>query len=179
MKSLPEGIWFINGFPGSGKSTTARALAEALPKSAHIKGDELSFAVIGGRKFPPDTKLVDNEALYQLTLSYKHQSMLALSFYEGGFTPIIDFFLYDVAGLQNYLSIIGKTPLYFIMLNPKKSTILTRDKLRGTQHAKQWLPMKETVVLELGDVGYWFDNSQLTVQETVDLIFANAEKARV
>ena len=176
---MDSGVWLVNGLPGSGKTTVARALAATLPRSAHIEGDRLSYMVIGGRAFPPRPHSSDEDELTQLDLSYNHQAQLAASFHAEGFTPIIDFFIYNALDLPKYWQMLKPLPLYFVTLNPSRQAILARDAGRGKKHAATWLPFREGMLTELQNVGLVVDNTDLNVAETVTSIVENQARAQV
>src|SRR6266511_2446735 len=49
MTGLGHAVVVITGIQAAGKSTTAQALAERLPRSVHVRGDVFRRMVVGGR----------------------------------------------------------------------------------------------------------------------------------
>ena len=43
-------IWIICGNSCAGKTTTARLLAQRLPRAAHIEGDEMQRLIVSGSR---------------------------------------------------------------------------------------------------------------------------------
>ena len=46
----PE-IWIICGNSCAGKTTTARLLAQRLPRAAHVEGDEMQRLIVSGSRW--------------------------------------------------------------------------------------------------------------------------------
>ncbi|MFG1708780.1 AAA family ATPase [Nonomuraea sp. M3C6] len=64
-----NGVVLITGISAAGKSTVAQALAERLPRSAHVRGDTFRRMVVGGRaEMTPEPS---DEAMRQLHLRYR------------------------------------------------------------------------------------------------------------
>lgn len=61
-------VYLITGIMAAGKSTVAQALAERLPKAAHVRGDTFRKAVVSGRAEPVPGS---DEGMAQLRLRYR------------------------------------------------------------------------------------------------------------
>jgi predicted kinase len=61
-----EGVVLVTGVMAVGKSTVAQALAERLPRAAHVRGDVFRRMIVSGREdYEPGS---DGEGLAQLRL---------------------------------------------------------------------------------------------------------------
>jgi len=61
-----QGAVLITGVMAAGKSTVAQALAERLPRAAHVRGDVFRWMIVSGREeYQPGA---GGEALTQLRL---------------------------------------------------------------------------------------------------------------
>lgn len=75
----------LTGGPAVGKTTTARALAEAIPRTAYLDVDELRQLVRNGHAAPWDGA----EGIAQQTLGIRNAAALARNFLTAGFTVTI------------------------------------------------------------------------------------------
>src|SRR5215207_2003020 len=89
LMTFPDpSIVLITGIMAAGKSTVAQALAEALPKSVHLRGDIFRRMIVNNRDeiAPDDSGELTDTALEQLRLRYRIATSAASLYYDAGFT---------------------------------------------------------------------------------------------
>jgi adenylylsulfate kinase-like enzyme len=88
-----SGCLVISGVPGAGKTTVAGLVADSLPRSAVPDADDLARMVRSGWVGPIGEPA--DEARAQLMLRTRNVCLLAGSFAEAGFFPVIDHVVAD------------------------------------------------------------------------------------
>ncbi len=97
---VPPAIWIVSGPPGELRGDVTRSLLASFERAAHVDGDQLGEAVIAGRVTPGDDPA--DEAERQVELSIRNQCLLARSFAEDGFTPILEYAILTRSQLDAY-----------------------------------------------------------------------------
>ncbi|MET9763072.1 AAA family ATPase [Streptomyces sp. NPDC006372] len=177
--SLPGGIVLVTGVMAAGKSTVAQALAEALPKAAHVRGDAFRRMIVSGRKeYVPGA---DDEARSQLLLRYRLSAATADGYARAGFTAVVQ----DVVlgeDLTTYVGLVRTRPLHVVVLAPSPEAVTARETERPkTGYGAGWTveALDEALRTETPRIGLWLDTSELTVGQTVEKILTERERARV
>lgn len=166
-------VYLITGIQASGKSTVAQALAERLPRSAHVRGDVFRRFVVSGREdMSPDPT---PEAVEQLRLRHRLAARTVDAYADAGFTAVLQ----DVvlgAMLPYLIGEIRTDPLYVVVLAPSQEAVARRESGR----AKKAYGTFTVADLDTGlrndtpQLGLWLDTSDLTVSQTVDEILTRA-----
>ncbi len=169
----PPGILFINGMPGSGKTIVAHIIANNVPKGAHINGDEIHNLAVGGRLHPPGQP--ENEVQNQLLLRARNMALLADSFFESGFFPILEQCISTRKYLDYLFFKIRSRPLAMVVLDPPLEVSLSRDKQRKEKniahlYMNNYFEMKK----ELSGLGLWLDTRDMTPEQTAEEIIQKA-----
>lgn len=170
-------IWLINGIPGSGKTTTAAALARRLPRAAHVEGDRLQDMILAGGVWPGQQP--EAESNRQLSLCVRNQCLLAQSFARENMDCVIDFVIVNPDRVAEYRSHLDGLELRLVTLAPGIETALQRDALRDKRVAGFWTHLDAAMRRDLADTGLWIDNAALSVEEVIDRILAAGTEARV
>ncbi|MDH6221209.1 AAA family ATPase [Streptomyces pseudovenezuelae] len=178
-----RGVVLVTGVMAAGKSTVAQALAESLPRAAHVRGDVFRRMIVSGREEyePGADGDTDGEAAAQLLLRYRLSAATADAYAEAGFTAVVQ----DVVlgeQLASYVDLVRTRPLYVVVLAPDAETIAARESERTkTGYGPAWtIPDLDDVLrTRTPRIGLWLDSSELTVGETVEAIVAGRERARV
>ena len=168
----------ITGIMASGKSTIAQRVAEKLPKSVHLRGDIFRRMIINGRvDMLPQP---DEEALNQLRLRYQLAAQAADSYCAAGFSVVYqDVIIGSI--LQDVVALHRNWPLYAVVLCPSPAIAVERDAHRHKQVYHSWTPdeLDHGLRYETPKLGLWLDTSAMTVDETVETIFAQLDVAHV
>jgi hypothetical protein len=157
----------------------AQALAERLPRSAHVRGDVFRRMVVGGRaEMTPEGT---DEALRQLHLRYRIAAKTADMYYEAGFTAIVQ----DVVigrDLERFTKMVRSRPLQVVVLAPDPAAVERREQARGKRgYAGGWTIAQLDAVLrdETPRIGLWLDTSRQTLEETVNEIISRVGEAQI
>lgn len=177
MAAMSSAVYLITGIQAAGKSTVAQALAERLPRSAHVRGDAFRRFVVNGRAEMAAEPTP--EALDQLRLRHRLAAAASDEYARAGFTAILQ----DVV-LGEFLpwtiEQIRTDPLYVVVLAPRAEAVAAREAGRAKNaYGTFTVSALDTVLRETTPrVGTWLDTSDLTVDETVEAILAGAQPVR-
>ena len=112
-------IIVVSGVQGAGKSTVARALAERFSRAVHIEADTLQRMIVSGGEWTTEP----GEAARQLRLRLRNACLLARSFFDAGFTAVVDdlilgerfdYLRADLAGLR--FRLVGLAPEWAVAI---------------------------------------------------------------
>lgn len=127
-------IILLTGSPGSGKTTTARGLAEAYPLSVHLHTDDFWHVIVSGRIAP---YLPESDSQNQTVMAAI--SRTARTYAAGGFTTVVDGIIgpWMLAHFdQHDVHKESATPrLHYIVLRPTREEALRRAHARTTPDA--------------------------------------------
>jgi predicted kinase len=178
MNFPQPGVILITGIMAAGKSTIAQGMAEHLPKSVHLRGDIFRRMVVNGRaEMQPDQA---DQAWAQLRLRYKIAASAADLYCEAGFTVVYqDVIIGEM--LAEVVQHLRRWPLHVIVLCPSPDVAAQRDQTRHKTAYGSWTPdaLDHWLRNETPRLGLWLDTSALTVEQTLDTIFAQAAQSRV
>ena len=164
-------IVLITGVMAAGKSTIAQALAQRLEKSIHLRGDVFRRMIVNGGIAMSAT--ADPDAVEQLHLRYHAAAKTAILYSQAGFNVVYqDTIIGSV--LEDVVRLYDKIPIHIVVLNPRAQIVSDREQSRAKTGYKGFsVEQLQEVLHTTPKIGYWLDNSDLSVDETVDEIMAH------
>jgi predicted kinase len=179
--SVGDACVVVTGAPAAGKTTISRRVAERLPRAAVLNADFVHELIVSGFVWglgePPE------EAARQASLTRTNLCSLAVNFSDAGFTPVIDALITDRAALDEIVDALAARPVLLVVLSPSIEAHRERNEQRAP--AEQFFfadyeALTATMRREYGDVGWWFDTTDLTAAETgAQIVEHGAVRARI
>src|ERR1043165_3524512 len=83
-------IIVVTGIMAAGKSTIAHLLAQQFVRGVHIEADALQRMIVSGGEWVKKPGEPVGEAVRQLRLRLKNMCQLGISFFQAGFTVVLD-----------------------------------------------------------------------------------------
>jgi len=169
------GCVIVSGMPGAGKSTVAGLAARRLPRAARVRGDDMNQMVQSGYVGWMDEP--SSEALRQDELCNRNLCSLANNLIDFGFTVLMDTVLADRAELDFFLALLSPRPVRLVVLAPGIGVCQQRNASRSPEERFDfdgYERLDADMKREFGDVGWWFDTSALTPDETAARLVAEA-----
>lgn len=167
------------GTPGAGKSTVSRLVAARLSRSARIDGDDGNQMITTGGVGPVSEPAVEAER--QLKLRARNICSLANNFDEFGFYPVIDHVVPNRRVLDFMLGVLIPRPILFVTLAPALEIAVRRNGGRSPQEQVfyDFTDLRAEMSEQLGAVGWRFDTSDLTADQSATAIIREADRRAV
>lgn len=166
-------LFIITGAMAAGKSTVAQAVAEALPKSVHLRGDVFRRMIVSGAAtMGPE---LDDEAQAQLKLRHELACDAARCYHAAGFSVVYQDILIGPYLLAVAERLADLDPL-IVVLAPDAATLARRDRERPkTGYSDAFPPeiLAEALSRETPRIGLWIDSSAMSVGEVAARILAD------
>jgi hypothetical protein len=173
-------IIVVTGIQAAGKSTVSRLLAQRFARGAHVEADVLQHMVVAGSAGVREPGPLTGEVERQYLLRLKHMCLLGRSFFEAGFTAVLDDIIMGASwsAVQTHLQ---GLPYILIVLAPRIEVVA---QVRDRSRAK--LPLGEAWAIYLNrelratmaGVGHWIDTSEQTPDETVEQVVQYLQSER-
>ena len=159
--------------PGAGKTTISAALAAHFDLGVHIPGDAVHDMIVG-RHVEPDGRPTD-EAERQIALTQRNMCMLARSYGDAGFVPVIDWVVRDRPDLRTFLEGLPGRQVHLIVLEPGPDIVAGRK----PDATERFSYLQPTMERELGHVGLHIDTGAIGVDAMLDQILSRRRDALI
>ena len=124
-------VWIICGNACAGKTTTARLLAQRLPRAAVVEGDEMQRLIVSGCRWAvpadsdPVTGRLTGEAGVQYALRIRNACLVAAALADAGITAVVtDSIVHE--GFEALTEVLGGRPVNFVVLRPPVAVLRQR-----------------------------------------------------
>jgi chloramphenicol 3-O-phosphotransferase len=164
-------IIVITGIQAAGKSTVARLLAARFERGVHVEADALQRMIVSGGEWVGEPGPPSEEAGRQLRLRLRNMCLLGKSFYDHGFTVVLDDIIIGDRW-QHLQEELEGYPFTLVVLAPRTEVVEDRDARRGKRPlGARWAEYLDTELRKtMAGVGTWIDSSGQMPDETVDVI---------
>src|SRR2546430_7628798 len=90
LRNYQPALIVVTGIMAAGKSTIAHLLAQRFERGVHVEADVLQRMIVSGGAWVSQPSEPAGEEAQQLRLRLKNMCLLGRSFFEAGFTVVLD-----------------------------------------------------------------------------------------
>ena len=172
LSSHQPALIMVTGIMAAGKSTIARLLAQRFARGVHIEADVLQQMIVSGGVWVSQPGELDGEAAQQLRLRLKNMCLLGRSFFEAGFTVVLDDII--VGGRWRHLQEeLHGLPFSLVVLAPHVDVVVQQRDMNRSKDPQghAWATyLDQALRTTMAGIGFWIDTSEQTPEETVEQI---------
>jgi predicted kinase len=171
LKPSKPVVVVLTGVQAAGKSTIAALLARQFERGVHIEADVLQRMIVSGAQWVKEPQEPSGEPARQLRLRLKNMCMLAKSFYDAGFSVVLDDLIIGERW-QQLQEDLADVPFSLVVLVPNREIVQQRDSTRSKPTlGAEWAVYLDTALRNtMTGLGLWVDNSGQTSLETATYI---------
>ena len=162
----------VTGIMAAGKSTIARLLAQRFARGVHIEADTLQQMIVSGGVWVGQPGEPEGEAAQQLRLRLKHMCLLGRSFFEAGFTVVLDDIILGERW-QHLQEELHDLPFSLVVLAPRIEVVASQRDVNRSKNPQghAWAAyLDRELRATMAGLGLWIDTSEQTPEETVEQI---------
>jgi hypothetical protein len=169
----------VTGIQAAGKSTVAGLLARRFTHGVHVEADVLQRMIVSGGVWPGEPGLPSGEAAEQLRLRLRHLCLLGRSFFDAGFSVVLD----DIIIGDRWAALTDEMqgrPFSLVVLAPRIDAVLARDRARPKRTlGEAWARYLDGELRRtMAGLGLWIDTSEQTPEQTVAAIVSGLDAGR-
>jgi hypothetical protein len=168
-----QDVWLVTGMPGAGKTTISAALVARFDHGVHIPGDDVDDMIVSGR-VEPDGEPTDQAEL-QIALAQRNMCMLARSFGDAGFVPVIDWVVRDQPDLEVFFDGLQGRRVHIVVLEPGPDI----RAIRKPDATERFSYLATAMERALREVGLHIDSGSNGVDATLDLILSHRQDSLI
>jgi len=178
LRNYQPALIVVTGIMAAGKSTIAHLLAQRFERGVHVEADVLQRMIVSGGAWVSQPGEPAGEEAQQLRLRLKNMCLLGRSFFEAGFTVVLDDIIMGDRWhhLQEELS---GLPFSLVVLAPHVDVVAQQrdlNRLKGPQGPQGYtwaVYLDHALRTTMAGIGLWIDTSEQTPEETVEQILRN------
>src|SRR2546421_5052350 len=175
LRNYQPALIVVTGIMAAGKSTIAHLLAQRFERGVHVEADVLQRMIVSGGAWVSQPGEPAGEEAQQLRLRLKNMCLLGRSFFEAGFTVVLDDIIMGDRWhhLQEELSGL----LYsLVVLAPHVDVVAQQrdvNRLKGPQGYTWAAYLDHALRTTMAGIGLWIDTFEQTPEEAGEQILRN------
>src|SRR6266516_5710344 len=162
LRKYQPALIVVTGIMAAGKSTIAHLLAQRFERGVHVEADVLQRMIVSGGAWVSQPGEPAGEAAQQLRLRLKHMCLLGRSFFEAGFTVVIDDIIMGDRWKHLQEELHG-LPFSLVVLAPQVNVVASQRDVNRSKDPQghAWAAYLDRALhTTMAGIGLWIDTSE-------------------